>query len=84
MAGRHVQPQAAMCERACVCTGRALRRKRDKSQREKFYADRQMQDVILKNIEDVVVELFVKQNEVPFIATYRKEVRRRPLPSLPA
>ncbi len=73
-----------MCERTCLCTGRALRRKRDKSQREKFYADKQMQDVILKNIEDVVVELFVKQNEVPFIATYRKEVRLCPLPSLPA
>ena len=30
---------------------------------------------MLKNIHDVVVELFERNNEVPFIACYRKEVR---------
>lgn len=34
-----------------------------------------MQDFVLKNIHDVVVELFERNNEVPFIACYRKEVR---------
>jgi hypothetical protein len=39
-----------------------------------------MQDAILRNIHAVVVELFVKTNEVPFIACYRKEARPRPRP----
>ena len=36
-----------------------------------------MQDAILRNIHAVVVELFVKTNEVPFIACFRKEARPR-------
>lgn len=58
---------------------RALRRKRDKEERAEFYENEKMQDFVLKNIHDVVVELFERNNEVPFIACYRKEVRTQAL-----
>lgn len=64
-----------MCSVTTALGRRALRRKRDKEERAEFYENEKMQDFVLKNIHDVVVELFERNNEVPFIACYRKEVR---------
>ena len=57
---------------------RAVREKRSSSAQQRWLADEAAQEALRGSIRAVLVELFERHHEVPFIACHRKAVRARP------
>ena len=54
---------------------RGIRESRSSTAQEAWKEDEAAQEAVRASIRAVLVELFDKHNEIPFIATYRKAVR---------
>jgi hypothetical protein len=67
-------PCDSLPQRGVCCLHRAVKKARGGKLTKEWLSDAQQQENFRENIREVLVELFDKHMEVPFVAMYRKQV----------